>query len=96
MLNRCICIFIFYNVLMLTLTALVESVEPGFVIATHLLGIAKGHVGVGDGDHGGLVVLGEGVPARAHGAVRLEHSTSWETYCQCHFGIRLHIHPTHE
>lgn len=43
------------------LTALVEGVEPGDVILTHLLSIAEGNIGVGDGDHGGLAVLGEGV-----------------------------------
>jgi hypothetical protein len=46
------------------LTALVEVVDPDDVVLAHLLGLAEGHVGVGDGDHGGLVVLGEGVPAR--------------------------------
>lgn len=55
---------------MWTLTAAVERVEPGDVVAAHLLGVAEGHVGVGDGDHGGLVVLREGVPARGHGAFR--------------------------
>lgn len=62
--------------LMLTLTALVQRVEPGNVIATHLLSIAKGHVRVRDGEHGGLVVLGEGVPTAGSPAVRLKHCTS--------------------
>lgn len=61
---------------MWTLTALVECVEPGDVSATHLLSSAKGHVGVRDGDHGGLVVLGEGGPTTEHRAVGLNHSTS--------------------
>ena len=64
-----------HHVLRWTLTALVEVVEPGDVIATHLLSIAKGHVGVRDGDHGGLVVLGEGVPTKGHRAVR--HTHGW-------------------
>lgn len=45
-----------------TLTAFVKCVEPGDVTAAHLLSIAERHVGIRDGDHGGLVVLGEGVP----------------------------------
>ena len=48
------------------LTALVEVVDPDDVVLAHLLGLAEGHVGVGDGDHGGLVVLGEGVPGSMH------------------------------
>jgi len=44
------------------LTALVELVDPHDVIVAHLSGPAKGHVAVGDGDHGGPVVLGEGIP----------------------------------
>lgn len=69
-----VCVYI-YNMLMWTLTALVECVEPGDVIAAHLLSVAKGHVGVRDGDHGGLIVLGEGIPTTGHRAVRLNHST---------------------
>lgn len=66
--------------LMWTLTAAVERVEPGDVVAAHLLGVAEGHVGVGDGDHGGLVVLREGVPARGHGALRGNRSTNKHTH----------------
>lgn len=69
------CVYI-HNMLMWTLTAAVERVKPGDVVATHLLSVTKGHVVVRDGEHGGLVVLGEGVPARGHTAVRLNHSTS--------------------
>ncbi|KAG7221785.1 hypothetical protein INR49_028859, partial [Caranx melampygus] len=44
------------------LTALVQPVQPVNVIPAHLGGLAKGHVRVGDGHHGGTVVLGEGIP----------------------------------
>lgn len=64
---------------MWTLTALVEFLEPGDVIAAHFLSVAKGHVGIRDRDHGGLVVLGEGSPATRHRAVRLNHSTPANT-----------------
>lgn len=47
------------------LTALVEPVEPVDVILAHLGGLSKGHVAVGNGHHGGLVVLGEGVPGES-------------------------------
>lgn len=43
------------------LTALVEPVQPVDVIAAHLGGLAQSHVAVGNGHHGGAVVLGEGV-----------------------------------
>lgn len=45
------------------LTALVEPVQPVDVVLAHLGGLAEGHVAVGDGQHSGTVVLGEGVPA---------------------------------
>lgn len=45
-----------------TLTAIVQTVQPVDVILAHLGGLAKGHIAVGNGHHGGEVVLGEGVP----------------------------------
>lgn len=45
-----------------TLTAFVESVQPVNIILAHLCGLAKGHVAVRNGLHGGKVVLGEGIP----------------------------------
>lgn len=53
------------------LTALVQPVEPVNVVPAHLRGLAKGHVGVGDGHHGGTVVLGEGVPGESQVRMRL-------------------------
>lgn len=67
------CLYV-YNVLVWTLTAFVECVEPGDVVAAHLLSVAKGHIGIRNGDHGGLVVLREGVPTTGHGAVRVTHT----------------------
>lgn len=64
-----------HNVLMWQLTALVESVEPEFVILTHLFGITKGHVRVRDWDHCGLVVLGEGISTPGYKPVRLNYIT---------------------
>lgn len=54
-----------------TLTALVETVEPGDVVLANLFGFTDVHVGVRDGDHGGLVVLGESVSGPGHRIVRL-------------------------
>jgi len=70
------------SVLVWTLTAAVEVVEPGHVVAAHLLGVAEVHVGVGDGDHGGLVVLGEGISAGGHGA--LEGTTHTQKHTETH------------
>lgn len=70
----CVCYIL--NVLRWTLTALVECVEPSDVISAHLPSVTKADVGVRDRDHGGLVVLGEGVPTAVHTAVRLNHSTT--------------------
>lgn len=55
------------------LTAAVELVEPLNVFTAHLLSVSKGDVGIGDGDHGGLVVLGESVPKAEHRPVRSMH-----------------------
>ena len=41
----------------------VQSVQSNDVIPAHLGGRAKFNIGVGDRDHSGLVVRGEGVPA---------------------------------
>lgn len=41
----------------------VQSVQSDDVIPAHLGGCAKFNVGIGDRNHGGLVVRGEGVPA---------------------------------
>lgn len=39
------------------LTASVEIIDSYDVILTHLSGLAKGYIAVGDGDHGGLAIL---------------------------------------
>lgn len=58
----CACMYCMSITVSCELTALVECVEPGNVIAAHLLSVAKGNIGIGDGEHGGLIVLGEGIP----------------------------------
>ena len=40
-------------------TAAIKTVHPKDVVGTHLGGLANGHVGVGDGNHGWLPILGE-------------------------------------
>lgn len=62
--NKRLCIFrfvfpVFYSI---TLTALVEPVQPVDVVLAHLCGLAEGHVVVRNGLHGGIVVLREGIP----------------------------------
>lgn len=47
------------HLLLWSLTALVQCVEPSNVIPTHFLSITKGNIGIGDRDHGGLAILGE-------------------------------------
>lgn len=47
---------------MTVLTAAIQPVQPVDVVLAHLSGLAERHVAVGDGLHGGAVVLGEGVP----------------------------------
>jgi len=49
--------------------ALVQPVEPVDVISAHLRGFANLNVLVGDGHHGGLVVLGEGILVVLHDRV---------------------------
>lgn len=51
--------------LLSVLTTLVQAVQSVNVILAHLGGLAEGHVAVGDGQHGRLVVLGEGVPGKS-------------------------------
>ena len=46
-----------------SLTALVESVQPVDVVVAHLGGLSEGDVAVGQ--HGGAVVLREGVPGES-------------------------------
>lgn len=46
----------------LTLTAVVQPVQAVNVVPAHLGGLAQDHVAVGNRNHGGTVVLGEGVP----------------------------------
>lgn len=51
-----------YHVFSYRLT-LVQPVQSADVVLAHLVGRAKFDVGVGDGNHGGLIVPGEGIPA---------------------------------
>lgn len=53
------------------LTALVEPVQPVDVVLAHLGGLAEGHVAVGNGQHGGTVVLGEGVPGESQERMKI-------------------------
>lgn len=55
------------------LTALVELIEPDDVILAHLSSLAQLSIAIGNGNHGGVSVLGESSSNRASGkdAVRL-------------------------
>ena len=61
-----VCVFVCVCLVRPALTALVEGVEAGDVVAAHLRGLPEGDVGVRDWHHGRLVVLREGIPGESH------------------------------